>query len=85
MLHIPKLAKGGIIDNNLPLMCADEKGKSLFYDKYYRIYKCTKNRRIKKKQEKKSWTLKLQKLLPSELENGQVHIFINNKEITREV
>lgn len=58
-MNIPKLAKGGIVNNQLPFI-AKEKGKNLFEDKYYEIYKRTKNRRIKKKQLKKSWTLKMQ-------------------------
>ena len=58
-MNIPKLAKGGIVNNNLALI-GEEKGKSIvpLKDKYYEIYKRTKNRRIKKKQLKKSWKLK---------------------------
>ena len=87
MLQIPKLAKGGIITNCLPLICAGEKGEKIYplKDKYYQIYKHTKSKRIKKKQEKKSWTLKMKRLLDNALGNSQVRIFVNDREITKEV
>lgn len=61
MLKIPKLAQGGIIKDNLSLICLGEKGESIFEDKYYQIHKHTKKKRIKKKQEKKSLFLTMQK------------------------
>lgn len=80
---IPKLANGGIIKKD-SLFVAKEKGKDLFYDKYYVIYKRTKNRRIKKKQLKKSWILKAQKqfeqVMPK-IDFNNLQIFIGGKEI----
>ena len=70
-MKIPKLANGGIVKDN-SLFVSKEKGKDLFYDKYYAIYKRTKNRRIKKKQLKKSWILKFQNSIKQ-----------NNIELTR--
>lgn len=83
MLQIPKLARGGVISNGLPLIYAGEKGEKIYplRDKYYRIYKHTKSKRIKKKQEKKSWTLKMKRLLDNALKNTQVRIFVNDKEV----
>lgn len=57
-MKIPKLAKGGIINNDSAFI-GEGKGKPVvpLKDKYYEIYKRTKNKRIKKKQLKKSWKL----------------------------
>lgn len=82
-MKIPKLANGGIVQTN-SLFVGKKKGKDLFYDKYYVIYKRTKNRRIKKKQLKRSWTLKLQKQfepITSKIDFNNLHFFINGKEV----
>lgn len=83
MLLIPKLARGGSITNGLSLMCLGEKGEKIYpvKDKYYQIYKHTRSKRIKKKQEKKSLTLKMKRLLYNTLGNSQVCIFVNDKEV----
>jgi len=83
MKQIPKLAKGGIINNDLPLMYAGEKEKCLFDDKYYRIYKHTKNRRIKKKQEKKSWILKRKKILKRLCEFEEIPVNIKMEDLLK--
>lgn len=83
-MKIPKLANGGVINNKLPLIGKD-KGKSLFKDKYYEIYKRTKNRRIKKKQLKKSWILKSHMIIEEcIMPIDKLHIFIGGKEIKQD-
>lgn len=67
---------------------ARERGKSVFCDKYYNIYKRTKNRRIKKKQLKKSWVLKLQKGLSiceiiDSIDFDNIKLYINGKEVKK--
>ncbi len=92
-MQIPKLAKGGIVSDNLLFdnnwFLAREKGKDLFFDKYYEIYRRTKNRRIKKKQEKKSWKLKFQKgilmcKLIDSIDVDNIKVCINGKVINKE-
>lgn len=92
-MQIPKLAKGGIVSNNLLFdnnwFLAREKGKDLFFDKYYEIYKRTKNRRIKKKQEKKSWKLKFQKgilacKIIDSINVNDIKVCINGRQINKE-
>lgn len=62
-MNIPKLAKGGIIENNLPLY--GEKFEFVFplNDKYYAIYKRTKNKRIKKKNLKKFFRAQIEEAI----------------------
>ena len=87
-MNIPKLAKGGMINNQLPFI-AKEKKKNLFRDKYYEIYKRTKNRRIKKKQLKKSWTLKMQKAMEPFINEmnkvEEITLHIGNKVIVKKI
>lgn len=56
-MQIPKLAKGGIVDDGLPILGEEYEKDYVFplHDKYYTIYKRTKNRRIKKKNMRKSF------------------------------
>ena len=92
-MQIPKLAKGGIVSDNLLFdnnwFLAREKGSSLWYDKYYEIYRRTKNRRIKKKQEKKSWKLKFQKgilacKIIDSIDVDNIKVCINGRQINKE-
>lgn len=89
-MQIHKLAKGGIVSDNLLFdnnwFLAREKGSSLWHDKYYQIYRRTKNRRIKKKQEKKSWKLKFQKgilacKIIDSIDFDNIKIYIGGKEL----
>lgn len=60
-MKILKLANGGII--NTPIISEYENEKEYIIpleDKAYKIYYRTKNRRIKKKQLKKSWRLQFE-------------------------
>lgn len=71
MFKIPKFAKGGIITTPPTFYIGDtDKDSDTIaipcckpIDKYYVIYKRTKKARIKKKNAKKSWTLRLKKEL----------------------
>ena len=87
-MNIPKLAKGGIVNNQLPFI-AKEKGKNLFKDKYYEIYKRTKNQRIKKKQLKKSWTLKMQNAMKPFIDEmnkvEEITLHIGDKVIVKKI
>jgi hypothetical protein len=87
-MNIPKLAKGGMINNQLPII-GERKGKNLFRDKYYEIYKRTKNRRIKKKQLKKSWTLKMQNAMKPFIDEmnkvEEITLHIGNKVIVKKI
>lgn len=63
-MKIPKLSKGGIIAEYYPFSVdfGEKKVKNIipFYDIHYKIYHRTKNRRIKKKQLKRSRLLQLE-------------------------
>ena len=87
-MNIPKLAKGGMINNHL-LIIEESKGKNLFRDKYYEIYKRTKNRRIKKKQLKKSWILKMQNVMKPFIDEmnkvEEITLHIGNKVIVKKI
>ena len=83
MLQIPKLARGGIIDNKVPFI-GEKRGKGLFDNKCIKIYKHTKNRRIKKKQIKKCPMLKTNLLIAEYiLPINKLKIFVGNKEMKK--
>lgn len=90
-MKIPKLVKGGIIQDNM-LFIPNENAKpvvDILGKKHFNIYNKTKNRRIKKKQIKKCPIL----LIKLELErciglgncyNKNIEIYINDKQINKE-
>ena len=59
-MNIPKLAEGGIIKNVLPQHAETRELVFPINDKYYKIYKRTKNSRIKKKNLKKSFRAQIE-------------------------
>lgn len=83
MVKIPRLAQSGIINDNTPLMCVGENDQNLFKDKYYQIYKRTKNRRIKKKQEEKSWILKHKKIINNLCEFKEIQVNIKMEDLLK--
>ena len=91
-MKIPKLAKGGIIQENM-LFSAGERKKQvvdILGKKYFDIYNKTKNRRIKKKQIKKCPMLELKLRtekcvgLSNYHHNKNLEIYINGKQLYKE-
>lgn len=91
-MKIPKLAKGGIIQDN-PLFVPNERKKPavvILDKKYFDIYNRTKNRRIKKKQIKKCPMLELKLRIEKCVDlsnyhhNKNLEIYINGKQLYKE-
>lgn len=89
-MKIPKLVKGGVIQDNMLFFPGERKkvAVDIIGKKYFDIYNRTKNRRIKKKQIKKCPML----LIKSELEkcigldncyNKDIKICINGRQISK--
>lgn len=84
-----KLAKGGIVDTDTLFVAGEHINKPcIIADKYYKIYKRTKNRRIKKKQEKKSFMLQIIKSIDNETQYIKqpitIKVFVGGKEFNIE-
>lgn len=84
-MMIPKLAKGGIIKNNCSCICDEFNPEfvSPLNDKYYKIYKRTKNRRIKKKNIKKSFKAMIEENLKSFNKRTGLSIVVNGVSIDK--
>lgn len=83
---IPKLANGGIIKNEITNNYEEFSPEIAFplNDKYYRIYKRTKNQRIKKKNMKKSFRAMIEEQVKSFNKKIGLSISCNGIPITRE-
>lgn len=90
ILNIPKLAKGGIIQDNMLFSVSERKKPivDIINKKYFNIYNKTKNRRIKKKQIKKCPILQLKLELEEYVclgncYNKDIKICINDRQIKK--
>ncbi len=81
-MQIPKLARGGVINNFFSAVWEKEEIIFPLHDKYYKIYHKTKSKRIKKKQMKKSLLLSAEFFMKQQLKNvGISNILIDGKNI----